>query len=201
MSPEMSEVRIAGAEDAEEVGRILAGGFRDDPVMAWVFEEAGRDEKLHTFFGFVAREALVPLGATYLLPGSTANWTPPGTPDWPEERGARFGTLLEGVCSAGEMERLGILDAAMAEHHPDGDLWYLGTIATVEGARGQGLGTTLLRTSLQRVDDDGLPAYLESTNPRNVSLYERHGFRVTGAIHLPDGPTLIPMWREAKADG
>ena len=192
----MPEVRIATAADAEEVGRVLARGFRDDPVMGWVFEEPGRDDKLHAFFGFLAHEALVPLDATYVLPGSTANWTPPGTPGWPAERGARFGALLEQTCSPAELERLGVLDAAMAEHHPDEDLWYLGSIATVGEARGQGLGSRLLRTSLERVDADALPAYLESTNPRNVSLYERHGFRVTGTIELPNGPSLTKMWRD-----
>lgn len=45
---------------------------------------------------------------------------------------------------------------------------------------------------------DHSPAYLESTNPRNVSLYERHGFAVTGSIDLPGGPSLSAMWRDPR---
>lgn len=194
----VTDVRIATDDDAAEVGRVLADGFRDDPVMTWVFDEPGRDRKLQEFFGFVASEALVPLGATYVLPGSCANWTPPGTPEWPEERGRRLGELLDRACSPSDLERLGTLDAAMQQHHPEGDLWYLGSIATVVEAQGRGNGTRLLATSLERVDAEGLPAYLESTNPRNVSLYERHGFRRTGTIDLPGGPPLTTMWREAS---
>ena len=36
---------------------------------------------------------------------------------------------------------------------------------------------------------------IESTTPRSRALYERHGFEATGAIELPDGPTLWPIWR------
>jgi ribosomal protein S18 acetylase RimI-like enzyme len=191
------EVRLATDDDAVEVGRVLAEGFSDDPVMTWVFADPNGREKLDVFFGFLAREAFIPLGATYVAPGSNVVWTPPGAPDWPSERGERFNALLEGVCSAVDLERLGILGAAMREHHPEGELWYLSAVATVIESRGQGRGTALLGASLERVDSARLPAYLESTNPRNVSLYERHGFRTTGVVQLPGGPSLTTMWRDA----
>jgi GNAT superfamily N-acetyltransferase len=191
-------VRIADQDDADEVGRVLADGFDDDPVMGWVFSEPGRAGKLDAFFAFLAREALVPLGATYVLPGSCASWTPPGSPGWPDERAERFGELLERVCTATDIERLGILDGVTREHHPDGEHWYLGTIATTRDRRGQGLGSALLRASLEHVDATGLPSYLESTNPRNVPVYERHGFRSTGTIELPGGPALTAMWRDPR---
>ncbi|MCA1842503.1 MAG: GNAT family N-acetyltransferase, partial [Actinobacteria bacterium] len=132
---------------------------------------------------------------TYLLPGSCAAWTPPDPPPWPPERGERFGAVLETVCTADDLARLGVLDTAVQEHHPPEPLWYLGVIATVPSAQGQGLGSALLRQSLAVVDEAQLPAYLESTNPRNVALYQRHGFMTTGLIELPNGPTLTKMWR------
>ncbi len=197
--PSHSEpARIAGAGDAVEVGRILAAGFADDPVLVWVFDEPGRDTKLDRFFDFLAREALVRLGATYLLPGSCAAWTPPGTPPWPPERGERFVAALGQVCTGEELERLGILDAATGEHHPPDPIWYLGVIATEPAAQGQGLGSALLRQSLAEIDEAGLPAYLESTNPRNVPLYRRHGFDDAGVIELPGGPALTRMWRPPR---
>jgi len=45
------------------------------------------------------------------------------------------------------------------------------------------------------VDADRLPAYLESTNPRNRTLYERHGFEVVEELSVPGGPVLMAMWR------
>jgi hypothetical protein len=43
-----------------------------------------------------------------------------------------------------------------------------------------------------------LPAYLESTNPRNILLYERHGFEVIGAIRIGNCSPIFPMLRVAR---
>jgi hypothetical protein len=51
---------------------------------------------------------------------------------------------------------------------------------------------------LERCNAAGLPAYLEATSDGGVALYRRHGFRVVGEIVLPGGPSLWPMWREAR---
>jgi ribosomal protein S18 acetylase RimI-like enzyme len=65
--------------------------------------------------------------------------------------------------------------------------------------QGQGLGTQLLREVLAGLDNDGVPAYLESSNERNLSLYERNGFRVVGELRaLGHGPAIWRMWREPQ---
>ena len=58
----------------------------------------------------------------------------------------------------------------------------------------------MLEPVLDDADADGWPCYLESSNPRNVSLYLRHGFVETGELPLPDGPSLTQMWREPGLD-
>jgi hypothetical protein len=50
-----------------------------------------------------------------------------------------------------------------------------------------------------RLDQAGLPAYLEANHPRNRDLYARHGYRVRSVIELPDGPPLWTMWRSPMA--
>jgi hypothetical protein len=42
---------------------------------------------------------------------------------------------------------------------------------------------------------DGLPAYLESGNPRNRLLYERLGFVATGEVQVAGAPPVWPMLR------
>jgi GNAT superfamily N-acetyltransferase len=64
--------------------------------------------------------------------------------------------------------------------------------------QGKGLGTALLEPGLDHTDRLGLPAYLESSNIRNVPLYERHGFEVTEEVELPSGPPIWLMWRPAR---
>lgn len=189
-------IRVAGFDDAAEVGRVLAAGFSDDPVLTWVFAEPDRQRKLDVFFGFLAAEALVPLGATYLGPESCAAWTPPDPDPWPDDRGARFVAALSPVCTGEEFARLTALDGAMSAVHPHASHWYLGLIATVPAHRGRGRGAGLLAHTLATVDTAGLPAYLEATSERNAALYARFGFVRTGTITVPDGPSLIAMWRE-----
>jgi len=52
-------------------------------------------------------------------------------------------------------------------------LQLLGTSVALQGC---GIGAALLRRGLTRADGGHSPCYLESSNPRNVPFFERHGF-------------------------
>ena len=93
--------------------------------------------------------------------------------------------------------RLRSLVDTLARHHStERDHLYLAFIGVARGKQGQGLGGKLLAERLRRVD---VPVYLEASSARNVPLYERHGFRLTGEpVTLPDGPTVWPMWRDQE---
>jgi GNAT superfamily N-acetyltransferase len=62
----------------------------------------------------------------------------------------------------------------------------------------QGYGSALLRHALERCDRDGFPAYLESTNLRNLPLYERFGFLPMGRIQTDTSPVITPMLRRPR---
>jgi GNAT superfamily N-acetyltransferase len=194
----MTELRVAGPDDADEVGRIWGDGFSEDPVLTWVFREPDQAAKLQAFFTFLAGEVHIGMGATTMTDGGCAGWTPPEPEPWSDETGAAFGALLGGMCSEPEITRLGVLDELTNAHHPSEPHWYLSILAVDHDHRSQGLGGRLLAHTLQTVDAAGMPAYLESTNPRNVTLYERHGFEVTEEVTIPDGPRFTCMWREAR---
>jgi len=43
------------------------------------------------------------------------------------------------------------------------------------------------------------PAYLESSNPKNLERYGRLGFEPLAEFSMPDGgPTVTTMWRTAR---
>lgn len=198
----MTAVHVATPVDAAEAARIIAAGFHQDPVMCWVFEgdDASRSHKLLEFFGFILAEAYLPLGATAMADGACGAWCPPpGYLAWPEDRGRRFGALLGTICTPGDIERLGILDAEFGAVHPQEPIWYLGLLATVPERQGRGLASALLAHTLALVDSHGAPAYLEASNPRHVGLYERHGFETRDEFHLGGtGPPVITMWRPPR---
>jgi hypothetical protein len=57
----------------------------------------------------------------------------------------------------------------------------------------------LLADNLARIDTEGAPAYLESSNSANDPRYERHGFVRVGEFTRPDERvTVSTMWRDAR---
>ena len=55
----------------------------------------------------------------------------------------------------------------------------------------------LLADTLEAVDAEGMPAYLESTNPANDARYMRVGFRPVGSVELENGHRITTMWRDS----
>lgn len=190
------DIRIASAGEAAAATEILSDGFADDPVMRWVFGETVR-AALPVMFGFMLREVLIPVGATYIDGDCCAVWTPPGRDPWAtEDRGGRFLEAMTDVLDDGSLHRMIVLNELVERIHSREPHWYLGMLATRTAAQGTGAGSRLLAHTLQRVDHDRFAAHLESTNPRNVPFYERHGFVVLGEERLPDGPLITPMRRD-----
>jgi GNAT superfamily N-acetyltransferase len=190
----MGEVREATFDDTDALAGIAATGFFDDPVMSWVFPDATTRLKfLRTAFNGLARSFLPDAGVVHLLDGACATfWRRPG---FEQHRDAPTGeSPFPADCTA----RMDILDKAMSAVHPHTPHWYLNVISTLPAHQGKGLGARTLAAVLAVCDAEGIPAYLESSNPRNMTLYRRHGFEQAGEIILPDGPSLYPMWRSPQ---
>ena len=96
-----------------------------------------------------------------------------------------------GVICLAFSERMGGYHAA--EPH-----WYLPMIGVDPAHQGRGYGSALLRHASLQCDKDHMPAYLESSNPANVPLYEQHGFVVLGTIQVGSSPPICPMLRAAR---
>ncbi|MGK2948612.1 MAG: GNAT family N-acetyltransferase [Acidimicrobiales bacterium] len=196
--------RLATLADREVVARIAASGFYDDPVLSWVLrDDARRLDQLLVVFGGLVDDTLPDRGTIHLVAGaSAAFWRNPGfehhrtASDRLEDAAANGGGADLGPFEMEELERFGVLGDVMKEHHPHEEHWYLNVVGTLPERQGRGLGSAVLRPVLEHCDAEGVPAYLESTNPRNRSLYVRHGFVVSKEIPLPDGPTMAAMWRD-----
>jgi ribosomal protein S18 acetylase RimI-like enzyme len=86
----------------------------------------------------------------------------------------------------------------MEKFHPTEPHWYLPMIGVDPAHQGAGIGSALMMEALKAVDRDGIIAYLESSNPRNIPLYQRYGFEVIGEIQSGSSPVLRPMLRRAR---
>ncbi|WP_328661393.1 GNAT family N-acetyltransferase [Nocardia salmonicida] len=72
--------------------------------------------------------------------------------------------------------------AGVQEQH-----WHLLALGVSAKARGRGHGQDLVAAGMYRAAADGVPVHLETTNPNNLSFYERLGFDTTAVIDLPGG--------------
>jgi ribosomal protein S18 acetylase RimI-like enzyme len=189
-------VRIAGTDELEAVGDVLVLAFARDPVARFVFSDPSAYRGgFGAFIRSFARPALA--GGTAFAAegfGGASLWMAPGMASDDSE-------LMEGFSRWVAPEKLptaGALMEEMMKRHPEEPHWYLPLIGVDPALQGRGIGSALLRASLARVDRDGLPAYLESTNPANVPLYLRHGFEALKTIEVGDVPQIVPMLRPAR---
>lgn len=193
------DVSIARPDDAGAVADVLAAAFSDDPMLRWVFSDPEHGPAhLRSFFG-IGVPVGVRQGHVHVLRDgdavvAAAVWAPPGQPAYDRASVELVAQLLTGA----ETARLEMIQAGFGhlnDHRPDEPHFYLSLLGVDPARRGEGLGGRLLAASLEVVDLFGEASYLESSNPRNISLYERHGFTVDAEIEMPDGPILRPMSR------
>ncbi len=57
------------------------------------------------------------------------------------------------------------------------------------------VASALLAEALRRLDDRGASVSLETSDPRNVTLYSRHSFEVTATTQVPEGPVVCSITR------
>jgi GNAT superfamily N-acetyltransferase len=130
---------------------------------------------------------------------SVAVWTPPNVPELSDESLATIPPLLDKLLGSRApvvLDGLLLFDAA---HPHDAPHYYLGFVATHDDHRGNGIAEQLLADNLTRIDAEHMPAYLESSNPKNLTRYGRLGFVPRDEFALPDGgPTVTTMWRPAR---
>ena len=124
----------------------------------------------------------------------TALWLPPNIK---ADEEAFVGEIEKNVAKDKHDSLFEVLEE-LEEYHPNEPCWYLPIIAVDPHYQNSGIGSLLMRHALEKVDADSLPAYLESSNPRNMSLYKRYGFETMDQIKVGNVPPIHPMIRQAR---
>jgi GNAT superfamily N-acetyltransferase len=189
-----STVEVIQATNRQRAIASLTLAFASDPIMRWAWRDAHRYAtywpRLADAFGGQALDDGTAYGLEDCL--AVALWMRPGV--GPDEE-AVMGVMRESLDDE-IFEDINGLFEQMGELHPTADVWYLTLMGVDLPAQGRGLGSALLRHVLTNCDSDGLPAYLEATNPRNRDLYARHGFNVVEVIQAGSSPPMWAMLRE-----
>ena len=192
------DLRIGPFEASELPAGIalLARAFRDNPLNRAVLAPRGPEEReranahgmrAHLPAAVAAGEVLA-AHQQGRLAGLLVAAPPYVFPFPPPPPGARLRCLLGQGFRV--VRRWAAIQTALQERHPLEPQWYLGTLGVDPDCQGRGIGRALLGRWLARVDEDGVPAYLETDLERNLGFYEGAGFAVVGELELLG----VPVW-------
>ena len=184
-------------DETDRAIAVLTAGFVTDPFNRWIFPDA--QDFLAHFPGFVSCFVRPSCQTGGLFSekgfGAAAAWLRPGVK--PEEQ--TLGQHIDETVRPEIRDEFYAAAAQMAKyHHEAGPCWYLPVIAADPARQRQGLGSALMKHAMEACDEEAASAYLETANPANISLYQRHGFEVVGEINVGSAPTIRPMVRPAR---
>ena len=191
-----SMVTATAPSDAEQAIGVIVLAFGTDPAARWTYPDP---QQYLTHFPTIVRAfggRAFAHGTGHHVSGfaGAALWLPPGVT--PDEQ-ALAAIVRASVPAARHSEVFGVFEQ-MGRHHPHEPHWYLPLIGVDPLHQGRGLGSALLQHALRQCDRAHVPAYLESSNPRNIGLYLRHGFEVMGEIRVGAAPLVTPMVRRPQ---
>lgn len=192
----MTTIRTVEPAERERATGIQTLAFAADPVIRWLWPDADRyirhfPELVDAFGGRAFDHGMAHVTAEFR---GGALWLPPGV--GPNEEG--LDSIARERVDESIRSDLLVIFEQMAESVPAEPHWHLAFIGVDPIWIGNGLGAALLDHALERIDAEGGLAYLESTNPRNLTLYQRHGFEVVREIRVGSAPTMFPMRRPAR---
>jgi len=199
----MNEPQIPVA-DPRTTASILTNAFLFDPFFSWLFPGKSHEQNLHQWWYFLTHHAIQNPKWTLSIDerNSTSSiWTSPildseqPDNDGDDEQDAFINLMQELVG-----DRISNVLEAFAEvnaNHPLQPHWYLQAVGTIPEMQGKGRAAKLLIPILEICDKERIGAYLESTNPRNLSFYYRLGFEIQKELSLDDGKAALTcMWRD-----
>jgi ribosomal protein S18 acetylase RimI-like enzyme len=189
-------IHTATASDEAPAIAVVVLAFSADPAARWTWP--GPQQYLGHFPDFVQAFGgkAFAHGSAYYVDGyaGAALWLPPTV--HPDED--VLITLLQHTVSEQLRKDVFAVFEQMGRYHPREPHWYLPLIGVDPSHQGKGYGAALLQHTLISCDRDHMLAYLESTNPRNIPLYERHGFTLLGTIQAGTSPPIFPMLRKPQ---
>ena len=201
-APTPPTVRSANHDELPAAARVLAAAFADDPVWEWLTPHMS--EFATRSVPFFAKE----VASKHRAHGQVlvddqlrgvAVWSEPN--HWKGTTAEVVAMVRPALHLFGPRLPRGLRTiTSMEKVHPRApEHWYLALLGTHPDHQGSGVGSALVRAVLDRCDEQGLGAYLESSKERNVPFYARHGFEVTARHDLPGGgPPVWLMWRDPR---
>jgi ribosomal protein S18 acetylase RimI-like enzyme len=189
-------INTATESDAASAIGVIVLAFSADPAARWTWPDP--HQYLIHFPNFVKAFGgkAFSHGSADCIDGfgGAALWLPPDV--HPDEDALI--TLMRLTVSEKLQKDVFAVFEQMGRYHPSEPHWYLPLIGVDPSRQGNGLGSELMRHALIRCDRENKLAYLESTNAKNIPLYQRHEFELLGTVQVGKSPPIFPMLRKPK---
>ena len=186
----------ATASDEASIIDVLVRANWADPAARWVWPDSQRFLMYFPSFVRAFGGKAFAHGSAYYIDGyiGAALWLPP---DVHPDENALIALLQRTVSDQIQKDVFAVFEQ-MGRYHPNEPHWYLPLMGVDPSQQSKGFGSALLQHILIQFDRDNKLAYLESSNPRNIPLYKRHGFELLGTIQTGTSPSIAPMLRRPR---
>jgi ribosomal protein S18 acetylase RimI-like enzyme len=189
-------VKTATPSDQDHIIAVLVLAFSTDPGARWAFPDS--QEYISTFPGIIRAFGgkAFEHGTAHYVDGflGAALWLPPGVKPREDEMMA----LMQHTVSEATLKDFHAVMEQASRYRPAEPHWYLPLTGVDPAHQGNGCGSELMKHALAACDREQKLAFLESTNRRNVSFYQRHGFEVLGTVQVGSSPTSLSMLRKPR---
>lgn len=188
-------MKIATATESDRtiIFSMLAKAFAEDPYVSWLYPDRVQRMAVWPKVMETIGGRAIGCGTAYVTDDGRGAilWLPPGVESDIEKKVHIYKKSLP----ASRINTLEKIDRQYYRLLPDSSPWTLSIIAVKPGHQQQGIGTSLLEYSLQQIGSQTQDQFVLSCNPKNLSLYQRFGFRLLGRIQADDSPPLHPLLR------
>lgn len=195
-------VRRATPSDAPAVLDVLERSLGGDPFVAWLARNQPR--AIRSYLALMLKRIALPKGVVHvaLVDGAIASaalWAPPHTFELSAGESLRLLPTMVGVIGAFRFSRVAAALDEVERARPPEPRWLLTLLGTLPEHRGKGFASAALAPVLARCDAEETVAVCETSQPKNLRFYERHGFVRSGERTLePYGPASWTLCREPK---
>jgi GNAT superfamily N-acetyltransferase len=192
--------RLATAADQESIVDTITSAFFNDPVFGPVFPDPSHRARqaAKMWLPFIRGAARFPWSFVSDRVESVAIWLPPEVNELTPDDERLFEDYLVEHTNPSIADSIITIIKQFEKARPSEPHYYLSFLATHPQHRGRGTGMALLRQSLTQIDAHNAAAYLESTNPVNITRYESVGFTRNQEFATASGQVVTTMWRAPR---
>ena len=187
-------VQVATVDQTDQVLSTTLLAFCEDPFVRWAINDSHQYLTRYSELFKASIKTAISNRTAYVTAGfsAVAVWFPPAI--YADDQ-----DIVTAIQDLGPCPLKDLMEESFEQfltYHPQEPHWYMPFMGVEPSFQGLGMGSALLKYSLQECDRTQHLAYLEASSERNVYFYERHGFKVIGNFQVGNSPKLFPMLRE-----